>query len=110
MGKPDHPGRVVGQDRLVRPSSYFHQPSDDMKKIKEEIWEIVRKEMEDAATRQVMSPPTPHSDMGSNNMRQQLVLQPVVVEKPIFKMIEEPQPPEPPVKHKVCIYLLIIQD
>ena len=32
LGKPDHPGRVVGQDRLVRPSSYFHQPSDDMKK------------------------------------------------------------------------------
>ncbi|RVW18143.1 hypothetical protein CK203_111874 [Vitis vinifera] len=59
-----------------------------------------RVEMEDAATRQVMSPPTPHSDMGSNNMRQQLVLQPVVVEKPIFKMIEEPQPPEPPLKHK----------
>ncbi|RVW38425.1 hypothetical protein CK203_082365 [Vitis vinifera] len=57
LGKPDHPGRVVGQDRLVRPSSYFHQPSDDMKKIKEEIWEMVRKEMEDAATRQVMSPP-----------------------------------------------------
>ncbi|RVW63030.1 hypothetical protein CK203_062927 [Vitis vinifera] len=101
LGKPDHPGRVVGQDRLVRPSSYFHQPSDDMKKIKEEIWEMVRKEMEDAATRQVMSPPTPHSDMGSNNMRQQLVLQPVVAEKPMFKMIEEPQPPEPPVKHKV---------
>ena len=66
--------------------------------------------MEDAATRQVMSPPTPHSDMGSNNMRQQLVLQPVVAEKPMFKMIEEPQPPEPPLKHKVCIYLLIIQD
>ncbi|KAL6327645.1 hypothetical protein AAG906_022208 [Vitis piasezkii] len=59
LGKPDHPGRVVGQDRLVRPSSYFHQPSDDMKKIKEEIWEMVRKEMEDAATRQVMSPPHP---------------------------------------------------
>ncbi|KAL6348474.1 hypothetical protein AAG906_008925 [Vitis piasezkii] len=57
--------------------------------------------MEDAATRQVMSPPTPHSDMGSNNMRQQLVLQPVVAEKPMFKMIEEPQPPEPPLKHKV---------
>nr|CAN78619.1 hypothetical protein VITISV_034823 [Vitis vinifera] len=41
LGKPDHPGRVVGQDRLVRPSSYFHQPFDDMKKIKEEIWEMV---------------------------------------------------------------------
>ena len=63
-----------------------------MKKIKEEIWEMVQKEM------------------GSNNMRQQLVLQPVVAEKPMFKMIEEPQPPEPPLKHKVCIYLLIIQD
>ena len=46
--------------------------------------------MEDAATRQVMSPPTPHCDMGSNNMRQQLVLQPVVAKKPMFKMIEEP--------------------
>ena len=81
---------MVGQDRLVRSSSYFHQPSDNMKKIKEEIWEMVRKEMEDATTRQVMSPPIPHSDMGSNNMRQQLVLQPVVAEKPMFKMIEEP--------------------
>ncbi|RVW84792.1 hypothetical protein CK203_048639 [Vitis vinifera] len=109
LGKPDHPGRVVGQDRLVRPSSYFHQPSDDMKKIKEEIWEMVRKEMEDAATRQVMSPPTPHSDMGSNNMRQQLVLQPVVAEKPMFKMIEEPQPPEPPVKHKVIKCKLAVE-
>ena len=59
LGKPNHPGHVVGQDRLVRPSLYFHQPSDDMKKFKEEIWEMVRKEMEDAATRQVMSPPTP---------------------------------------------------
>ena len=77
---------------MIRPSSYFHQPYDDMKKIKEEIWEMVQKEM------------------GSNNMRQQPVLQPVVVEKPMFKMIEEPQPPEPPLKHKVCIYLLIIQD
>ena len=46
---------------------------------------MVRKEMEDAATRQVMSPPTPHSDMGSNNMRQQLVLQPVVVENQCLK-------------------------
>ncbi|RVW71724.1 hypothetical protein CK203_057097 [Vitis vinifera] len=109
LGKPDHPGRVVGQDRLVRPSSYFHQPSDDMKKIKEEIWEMVRKEMEDAATRQVMSPPTPHSDMGSNNMRQQLVLQPVVAEKPMFKMIEEPQPPEPPLKHKVIKCKLAVE-
>ncbi|KAL6332413.1 hypothetical protein AAG906_004989 [Vitis piasezkii] len=36
--------------------------------------------MEDAATRQVMSPHSPF-DMGSNNMRQQLVLQPVVVIK-----------------------------
>ena len=78
--------------------------------MKEEIWEMVRKEMEDAVTRQVMSPSTPHSDMGSNNMRQQLVLQPIVVEKPMFKMMEEPQPPQPPMKHKVCIYLLIIQD
>ena len=101
---------MVGQDHLVRPSSYFHQPSDDMQKIKEEIWEMVWKEMQDAATRQTMSPPTPHSDMGGNNMRQQLVLQPVVEEKPMFKMMEEPQPPEPPLKHKVCIYLLIIQD
>ena len=67
---------------------------------------MVRNEMEDAATRQVMSPPTPHSDMGSNNMRQ-LFLQPIVAEKPMFKMMEEPQPP---LKHKVCIYLLIIQD
>ncbi|RVW13500.1 hypothetical protein CK203_095260 [Vitis vinifera] len=75
LGKPDNPGQ--------------------------EIWEMVRKEMEDAATRQVMSSPTPHSDMGSNNMRQQLVLQPVVAEKPMFKMIEEPQPPEPPLKHKL---------
>ena len=33
--------------------------------------------------------PTPHSDMGSNNMRQ-LVLQLVVAEKPMFKMMEEP--------------------
>ena len=78
MDKLDHPRCVVGQDRLVRPSSYFHQPSDDMKKVKEEIWEMVQKKMQDAATRQAMSPPTPHSDMGSNNMRQQLVLQPVV--------------------------------
>ncbi|KAL6326322.1 hypothetical protein AAG906_005516 [Vitis piasezkii] len=97
LGKPDHPGPVVGQDPLVRPNSYFHQPSDDMKKIKEEIWEMVRKEMQDAATRQIMSPPTPHFDMGSNNIRQQLVLQPVVAEKPMFKMMEEPQPP---LKHK----------
>ena len=66
--------------------------------------------MQDAATRQAMSPPTPHSDMGSNNMRQQLVLQLVVAKKPMFKMMEEPQPPEPSLKHKVCIYLLIIQD
>ncbi|WJZ90862.1 hypothetical protein VitviT2T_009979 [Vitis vinifera] len=105
LGKPNHPGRVVGQDRLVRPSSYFHQPSDDMKKIKEEIWEMVRKEMEDAATRQVMSPPIPHSDMGSNNMRQQPVLQPIVTEKPMFKMMEEPQPPLPPLKHKVINFV-----
>ena len=70
---------------------------------------MVRKKMQDAATRQAMSLPTPHSDMGSNNTRQ-LDLQPVVVEKPMFKMIEQPQPPEPPLKHKVCIYLLIIQD
>ena len=55
--------------------------------------------MQDAATRQAMSPPTPHSDMGSNNMRQQLVLQLVVAKKPMFKMMEEPQPPEPPLKH-----------
>ena len=66
--------------------------------------------MQDAATRQTMSPPTPHSNMGSNNMRQQLVLQLVLAKKPMFKMMEEPQPPEPPLKHKVCIYLLIIQD
>ncbi|RVW21887.1 hypothetical protein CK203_111772 [Vitis vinifera] len=65
LGKPDHPGRVVGQDRLVRLSSYFHPPSDDMKKNQ-------------------------RSNMGN-----------VVAEKPIFKMIEEPQPPEPPLKHKV---------
>ncbi|RVW94967.1 hypothetical protein CK203_040116 [Vitis vinifera] len=109
LDKLDHPRCVVGQDRLVRPSSYFHQPSDDMKKIKEEIWEMVRKEMEDAATRQVMSPPTHHSDMGSNNMRQQLVLQPVVAEKPMFKMIEEPQPPEPPLKHKVIKCKLAVE-
>ena len=32
LGKPNHSGPVVGQDHLVRPSSYFHQPSDDMKK------------------------------------------------------------------------------
>ncbi|RVW85222.1 hypothetical protein CK203_046614 [Vitis vinifera] len=101
LSKPDHPRRVVGQDRLVRPSSYFHQPSDDMKKVKEEIWEMVQKKMQDAATRQAMSPPTPHSDMGSNNMRQQLVLQLVIAENPMFKMMEEPQPPEPPLKHKV---------
>ena len=37
LGKPDHPGHVVGKDYLVRPISYFHQPSNDMKKIKEEI-------------------------------------------------------------------------
>ncbi|RVW80757.1 hypothetical protein CK203_050675 [Vitis vinifera] len=109
LGKPDHPGRVVGQDHLVRPNSYFHQPSDDMKKIKEEIWEIVRKEMENAETRQVMSPPTPHSDMGSNNMRQQRVLQPVVAEKPMFKMVEEPQPPQPPLKHKVIKCQLAVE-
>ena len=46
--------------------------------------------MQDAATRQTMSPPTPHSDIGSNNMRQQLVLQLVVAKKPMFKMMEEP--------------------
>ena len=45
---------------------------------------MVRKEMEDAATRQVMSPPTPNSDMGSNNTRQ-LDLQPVVVENQCLK-------------------------
>ena len=45
-----------------------------------------------------MSPPTPHSDMGSDNMRQQFVLQPVVAKKPIFKTMEEPQPPELPLK------------
>ena len=66
--------------------------------------------MQDAATRQAMSPPTPHSDMGSNNMSQQLVLQLVVAKKPMFKMMEEPQPLEPPLKRKVYIYLLIIQD
>ena len=66
--------------------------------------------MQDAVTRQAMSLITLYFDMGSNNMRQQLVLQQVVAEKPMFKMIEEPQPPEPPLKHKVCIYLLIIQD
>eukprot|EP00261_Vitis_vinifera_P040259 XP_019081502.1 PREDICTED: uncharacterized protein LOC109124177 [Vitis vinifera] len=65
--------------------------------------------MEDAATRQVMSPPIPHSDMGSNNMRQQLVLQLVVAEKPMFKMIEEPQPPEPPLKHKVIKCKLAVE-
>ena len=57
-----------------------------------------------------MSPSTPHSDIGSNNMRQQLVLQLVIAENPMFKMMEEPQPPEPPLKRKVYIYLLIIQD
>ena len=66
--------------------------------------------MQNAVTRQTMSPPTPHSDIGSNNMRQQLVLQLVVAKKPMFKMMEEPQPPEPPLKCKVYIYLLIIQD
>ena len=71
---------------------------------------MVRNEMQDAVIRQAMSPPTPHSKMGSNSMRQQLVLQPVVEEKPMFKMMEEPQPPKPPLKRKVCIYLLIIQD
>ena len=50
---------------------------------------MVRKKMQDAATRQAMSLPTPHSDMGSNNTRQ-LDLQPVVVEKPMFKMMGEP--------------------
>ena len=82
LGKLDHLGRVVGQDRLVRPNSYFRQPFDDMKKkIKEEIWEVVWKGMQDAVTRQTMSPPTPYSDIGSNNMRQQLVLQLVVAKK-----------------------------
>ena len=71
---------------------------------------MVRKKMQDAATKQAMSLPTPHSDMGSNNMRQQLVLQLVIAENPMFKMMEEPQPPEPPLKRKVYIYLLIIQD
>ena len=66
--------------------------------------------MQDAVTRQAMSLITLYFDMGSNNMRQQLVLQPVVEEKPMFKMMEEPQPAEPPLKRKVCIYLLIIQD
>ena len=66
--------------------------------------------MQDAVTRQAMSLITLYFDMGSNNMRQQLVLQPVLAEKPMFKMMEEPQPPEPSLKHKVCIYLLIIQD
>ena len=66
--------------------------------------------MQDAVTRQAMSLITLYFDMGSNNMRQQLVLQPIVAEKPMFKMMEEPQPPQPPLKHKVCIYLLIIQD
>ncbi|RVW58314.1 hypothetical protein CK203_116578 [Vitis vinifera] len=71
---------------------------------------MVRKEMEDAATRQVMSPPTPHSDMGSNNMRQQLVLPTSCSRKPMFKMIEEPQPPEPPLKHKVIECKLAVEE
>ena len=57
------------------------------------------KEVQNAITRQAMSPPTPHSDMGSDNMRQQFVLQPVVAKKPMFKIMEEPKPPEPPLKH-----------
>ena len=66
--------------------------------------------MQDAVTRQAMSLITLYFDMGSNNMRQQLVLQLVVAKKPMFKMMEEPQPLEPPLKRKVYIYLLIIQD
>ena len=46
---------------------------------------MVQKEIQDATTRQTMSPSTPHSNMGSNNMRQQLVLQLVVAEKPMLK-------------------------
>ena len=45
---------------------------------------MVRKKMQDAATKQAMSLPTPHSDMGSNNTRQ-LDLQPVVVENQCLK-------------------------
>ena len=76
---------MVDQDHLVKPNSYFHQLSDDMKKNQRINMEMVQKEIQDATTRQTMSPPTPHSNMGSNNMRQQLVLQPVVAEKPMLK-------------------------
>ncbi|RVW22214.1 hypothetical protein CK203_106585 [Vitis vinifera] len=61
------------------------------------------KEMQDAVTRQAMSLITLYFDMGSNNMRQQLVLQPVVEEKPMFKMMEEPQPAEPPLNARLVV-------
>ena len=99
MGKADNPRRVLDQDRLVRPNLFFHQPSDDMKTIREE-WEIMRKEMQDAVGRQIMSLVTPHFDMGSNDIKQQLVLQPDVVEKPMIKVIEN-QPPTTRMTNKI---------
>ena len=92
--------------KLIRPSSYFHQPSDDMKKNQRRNMGNGTKWDGRCRNKTSYVSPPPHSDMGSNNMRQ-LFLQPIVAEKPMFKMMEEPQPP---LKHKVCIYLLIIQD
>ena len=89
LGKPDNPGRMVGQDHLVRPSSYFHQPSDDMKKNQRRNMGNCMKGDARCCNKTNYVSPTPHSDMGSNNMRQ-LVLQLVVAEKPMFKMMEEP--------------------
>ena len=79
-----------------------------MKTIREE-WEMMRKEMQDTVARQVMSPVTPYSNTSSNRIRQQLILQPDVVEKPMIKVIEDPQQLKWPIKSKVHKHLLIIR-
>ena len=63
-----------------------------MKKFREK-WEMMWKEMQNAAIRQ-LRPPYPI----------------IVAYKPMFKVMGKPQPLELPLKAKLYIHLLIIQD